>query len=78
SVGLWCALGFALLLPFVSHKVVFNPMNSTRALGPAFTFLVLDLYAGSRDVQRWPDLRSGLTMIRRRINRAASRESAIR
>jgi hypothetical protein len=59
SVGLWCAMGFVIILPFVAENVVFNPTNSSRALGPAFTFLVLDLYAKGRDVQPWPDLRRG-------------------
>jgi hypothetical protein len=42
---LWAALPFALLVPFLSGQVVHWSTNSIRAIGPALTFLVLDIAA---------------------------------
>lgn len=42
---LTAALPFALLVPFFSAQVVDVLLNSTRALGPAFTLFLLDGYA---------------------------------
>ena len=42
---LWMALPFALLTPFLSSQVLHWGMNSIRAIGPAITFLALDVAA---------------------------------
>jgi hypothetical protein len=39
------ALPMALMVPFVAAPVVYLALNSVRAVGPALTFLVMDLYA---------------------------------
>jgi len=46
TLELWAALPYAVLAPFLSGQVLHWGMNSVRAIGPAITFLVLDLLAG--------------------------------
>jgi len=45
SHALSVALPYALLVPFLSIYVIDLPQNAIRAIGPALSFLVVDLYA---------------------------------
>ena len=44
SIAMTAALPYALLVPFLSALVVDLPQNTVRAIGPALSFLVVDLY----------------------------------
>ncbi len=55
SPELWCSVGFALLLPFVTSVVMLNPTNSTRILGPSITLLAVDLFS-NRSCRPWPNV----------------------
>jgi hypothetical protein len=45
---LTAALPFAAMVPFLGAPVLYLPINSLRAIGPAITLLVIDLYTGAR------------------------------
>ena len=45
TLALTAALPFAVLVPFLGGPVLYLPINSLRAIGPAITLLVIDLYA---------------------------------
>jgi hypothetical protein len=44
SLVMTAALPYALWVPFLSALVVDLPQNAVRAIGPALSFLVVDLY----------------------------------
>jgi hypothetical protein len=47
TIVMAAALPYALLVPFLSALVVDLPQNTVRAIGPALSFLVVDLYRES-------------------------------
>ena len=49
---LWVALPYAVMTPFLSGQVLHWGMNSVRAIGPALTFLALDVAAGRAQAGR--------------------------
>jgi hypothetical protein len=46
------ALAPCLLVPFFTDQVISISLNSLRAVGPAFTVLAVDLYAGAMAQRR--------------------------